>query len=531
MPNAKRRSASGAFSIWHLAFAICHLPLTECSDMPLSERVLDTIRRHALLGGGARILVALSGGADSVALLLILRELERDGVVAVAGAAHLNHLLRGAEADADEAFCAALTTRLGVPFAAERVDVAALARAGKRSIEDAARTARYAFLDRAANALGADAIAVAHTKEDQAETFLLRLLRGAGTRGLAAIRPRVGRVIRPLLDVERAALRGYLAASGAAFREDASNADVSIPRNRVRHELIPLLEARFSPAVTAVLAREAALARDDEEFLQAEAIKLASRIVLIGEASDPAAVFLDTAELLHAPRALASRVVAGALQRQAGSRPIHFDHVERVLALAAAEGGGAVSLPGQSAVRAGGRIMLRRQSGRARTGAARRTPGEGEEGLVLRSVPGDGGNSFAFSLSIPGEVALGPQRLAVRAERLSGTDAASWRHRQWAARGVEVGVAAGALQLPLAVRSRRPGDRFRPLGAPGGRKLQDFFVDRKVPRAQRDTVPLVVDGNDRIVWVVGQTVAEDFRVTDPSLGVILLKVRHLGGPG
>jgi len=481
----------------------------------LATRALETVGRHALLRDGRRVLVALSGGADSVALLLILRELERDGAVVVAGAAHLNHLLRGADADADEAFCAALAARLGVPFLAGRVDVAALARAAKRSLEDAARTARYAFLERAADTLDADAIAVAHTKDDQAETFLLRLLRGAGARGLAAIHPRAGRVIRPLIDLERAALREYLAAGGQAFREDATNADVSIPRNRVRHQLIPLLESRFSPGVVDVLAREAALARDDEDFLQGEAIKLADRIVLTGRTPGPADIHLDIAGLLRAPRALASRVVLGALQRQAGSRPIHFDHVERVFALAAAGSGGAVSLPGQDAVTTGGVIVLRPAGPKSR-GSPKR------EG---------GGNSFAFSLSIPGEVALDPQKLTVTAERMPGTDAAQARPMKWAARGAEVGVAAGALRLPLAVRSRRPGDRFRPLGAPGARKLQDFFVDRKVPRGERDTVPLVVDASDRIVWVVGQTVAEDFRVTDPSRGVILLKVRHLGGPG
>ena len=481
----------------------------------LATRALETVGRHALLRDGRRVLVALSGGADSVALLLILRELERDDAVVVAGAAHLNHLLRGADADADEAFCAALAARLDVPFLAGRVDVAALARAAKRSLEDAARTARYAFLERAADTLDADAIAVAHTKDDQAETFLLRLLRGAGARGLAAIHPRAGRVIRPLIDLERAALREYLAAGGQAFREDATNADVSIPRNRVRHQLIPLLESRFSPGVVDVLAREAALARDDEDFLQGEAIKLADRIVLTGRTPGPADIHLDTVGLLRAPRALASRVVLGALQRQAGSRPIHFDHVERVFALAAAGSGGAVSLPGQDAVTTGGVIVLRPAGPKSR-GSPKR------EG---------GGNSFAFSLSIPGEVALDPQKLTVTAERMPGTDAAQARPMKWAARGAEVGVAAGALRLPLAVRSRRPGDRFRPLGAPGARKLQDFFVDRKVPRGERDTVPLVVDASDRIVWVVGQTVAEDFRVTDPSRGVILLKVRHLGGPG
>ncbi|HTM26872.1 MAG TPA: tRNA lysidine(34) synthetase TilS [Vicinamibacterales bacterium] len=481
--------------------------------MDLLSRVRRSIERQALCAPGARILVALSGGADSVALLLILRALQDEGVVEVAGAAHLNHQLRGADADADEAFCAALAGRIGVPFISERVDVAALARAQKRSLEDAARTARYAFLARAADRLGAHAIAVAHTREDQAETFLLRLLRGAGTRGLAAIQPRAGRVVRPLLEVERAALRAFLEQLGESFREDATNADVSIPRNRVRHELIPFLRSHFSPGVVGVLAREAALARQDEEFLQAEAIKLAARIVLF----EDDAIRIDIAGLRDASPALTSRVVQAALQHHAGRKPIAFDHIKQVLALAAglerpsqgAAKAGSVSLPGQTAARTGGSIVLRRR-------------------LVHRSPAREGGNSFAFPLSIPGEVELGPQRLAVGAERLPALYGEALR---WAGRGTEVGIAEASVHLPLGVRSRRPGDRFTPLGGPGARKLQDFLVDRKVARDVREGLPLVVDGRDRIVWVVGQSVAEDFRVTDPSQGVILLKVRHLGGPG
>ncbi len=468
--------------------------------MSLRQRVLRTIGRYALLRDGSRVLVGLSGGADSVALLLLLRELERDGALTIAGAAHLNHGLRGAEADEDEAFCAALAARLEVPFRAERTDVAALARAQKRSIEDSARSARYAFFEGAAGDLDAGVIAVAHTKADQAETFLLRLLRGSGTRGLAAIQPRAGRVVRPLLEIAREELRAYLRSRGQAFREDSSNANVTIPRNRIRHELIPYLESHFSPGITDVLAREAALARQDEEFLHAEAIKLAARIVLTD-----VAVRIDAVGLSRAHRALSSRVAHAALQRLAGSKPITFEHVERVLALADGNGEGrAVSLPGQYAVRAGSTIGLH--------------PGRGR-------VPA-GANSFAFSLSIPGEVELTPQRLAVGVEPLLGPDDAAGRQRKWAGRGDEVGIAAGALELPLAVRSRRPGDRFRPLGARGARKLQDFLVDRKVARDERDLLPLVVDGRDRIVWVVGQAVAEDFRVTDPSQGVLLLKVRR-----
>jgi tRNA(Ile)-lysidine synthase len=465
----------------------------------LLTRIRRTMAREGLAARGQRVLVALSGGADSVALLLIARELERDGDLVLAGAAHLNHRLRGTDADEDERFCEALAARLGVRFLSDRVDVAALAKRQRRSVEDAARTARYAFFERAADGCGADAIATAHTKDDQAETFLLRLLRGAGSRGLAGIRPRTGRIIRPLLDVERATLRDYLAAHGQAFREDASNADVSIPRNRVRHELLPLLESRFSPAIADALAHEAAIARHDDEFLREEAIKLAGRIVQESEV-----ITIDAAGLAAAPRALGSRVARAALERFAGGRSIGFEHVAWLLALAA-DKKGELSLPGQQARRSGRTIEL-----------TRRTSGTG-----LR-------NGFAFPLSIPGEVRLESLGLVVGAEHLSAPAA---RHMSWKARGSEVGVATGPIRLPLAVRSRRPGDRFRPLGAPGVRKLQDFLVDRKVPRGVRDTVPLVVDGRDRIVWVVGQSVAEEFRVTEPAQGVILLKVRHLGGPG
>jgi len=468
------------------------------------------VRRHALLRDGSRVLVALSGGADSVALLFILRELDADGVLRVAGAAHLHHGLRGADADDDEAFSAALAARAGVPFVAERADVAALAREQKRSIEDAARVARYAFFERAAAALDADAVAVAHTRDDQAETFLLRLLRGAGTRGLGGIRPRAGRIVRPLIELEREALRGYLTARGEAWREDATNADVAIPRNRIRHEVLPLLQSRFSTSAAAALARAAALAQQDEDFLHDRAIELARRIVLVDKRDK---VTVDAAALSESPRPLASRVVQQVLEQHAGSKSISFDHIEQVLALRA---GQAVSLPGQDVVRTGDTIVVRRASGRGRRGS--------DAGAPTSAA----GPIFAVSLSIPGEVQLAASGMAVGAERL---EPALGRPRKWEARGTEVGVAAGRLELPLAVRSRRPGDRFHPLGAPGPRKLQDFLVDRKVERAERDTVPLVVDGRDRIVWVVGQSVAEDFRVTDPAQGVILLKVRHLGGAG
>jgi tRNA(Ile)-lysidine synthase len=473
--------------------------------MTLSGRVLRTVRRHALVPRGGRVLVALSGGPDSVALLHLLLELQGAGELSVAGAAHFNHQLRGEEADGDEAFCRAMAAALDLPIETGRGDVRALAREARRSVEDAARVARYAFLEAAADRLGADVVAVGHSADDQAETFLLRLIRGAGPRGLAGILPRSGRVVRPLIDVPRADLRQYVAARQLDSREDSSNADLDLPRNRVRHELLPYLQREFSPGITGVLAREAAIARIDEDRLHQEAIDLAGSVVL----RSSGVVHIDTAALTSLHPAVASRVARMALQPLAPDAFVGFDHIERLLRFAR-EGrrGAAMSLPGQQAVHQGGRIALGPEPPR---------PG-----------PAAQPNSFRFPLSIPGEVTLGAQGWAIsaeRAERLDGSGVPG------APRSVDVAVALEPTSLPLAIRSRRPGDRVRPPGLGHGKKLQDFLVDRKVPRDTRDSLPLVVDRDDRIVWVVGEAVAEDFRVTEPSRAVILLKARRLGGLG
>jgi tRNA(Ile)-lysidine synthase len=474
--------------------------------MKLSDRVRRTIRKHALARVDTRVLVALSGGPDSVALTHLLIELQSSGDLVVAGLAHFNHQLRGQDADADEAFCRAMAASLGVPIDVGRADVRAAAREAGRSLEDAARELRYAFLEQAADSARADAIAVAHSLDDQSETFLLRLVRGSGSRGLAAILPRAGRVIRPLLEIPRGDLRSYVAERGLEFREDPSNRDLSIPRNRVRHELIAYLEREFNPGINRVLAREAALARDDEDYLQRQAIDLASTIVLRITGGKTG---IDTVALRSLHPALASRIARHALTSQAHGHFVGSDHIERLLELSDAPDGTAIDLPGQRAVREAGVIVLGPPAARVRRDRNREA------------------NSFHVPLSIPGEVTLDNHGWAVSAYRLGSWEGADYGP----ARGPEVAIAADPLTLPLAIRSRRRGDRFRPLGLATRKKLQDFLVDRKIPREIRDSLPLVVDGEDRIVWVVGESVAEDFRVTEPSRGVILLKARRLGGLG
>jgi tRNA(Ile)-lysidine synthase len=236
----------------------------------LQSGVAQALRSLGHPSAGQRVVVGLSGGADSVALLDVMAALARHRGFTVV-AAHLDHALRPDSAD-DAAFCRDLCAALGVPFRTERKDVAARRRAEGGGLEEAARGERHAFLRRVKDEEGATWIALAHTRDDQAETVLLRLLRGAGGLGLSAMRPRAGDLLRPMLAWSRRDVLDHLAARALAWREDPSNADVSIARNRVRHELIPYLERHFNPAVREALARSAALLAEESDLLASVAV-------------------------------------------------------------------------------------------------------------------------------------------------------------------------------------------------------------------------------------------------------------------
>ena len=472
---------------------------------PLDQRVRRTILRYALFPAGSRAVIALSGGADSVALTHLLREVAPRTGFHLVGLAHLNHRLRGDAADTDEEFCRRLAAELSLPIEVRRLAVGALARR-RGSLEETAREARYEFLEQAANRLGADRIAVGHTLDDQAETFLLRLLRGAGPRGLAGIYPRFGRIVRPLLEVSRADLRRYLAEHGVSFREDETNRDITIPRNRVRHELIPFLSERFSSRVVEILAREAAIARDDAAWLERVSSAAAARIVRV--MTDR--VEIDVPLLLAEPPSVGRWILLRALQRWSGRRFVAFDHADTLLALADGKDEPVVlDLPGQTARRDGGMLVLTPREGRSRSSGPR-------------------ANSFHYLLSIPGEAVLAEAGCAISAEvatRGSGPEQPGWLEHVG---GRTAAVDAATLPTVLGVRSRKPGDRLRPLGLNGHKKLQDLLVDLKIPRADRDVTPLVVDDRDRIVWVAGHAIADDFRVTGQTKSVVILKLRELG---
>jgi len=311
---------------------------------------------------GARVLIGLSGGSDSVALTRLLLDLAEYGEFTVAGVAHLNHRLR-ASAERDESFCRHFAHQLGLPIAVEAADVRSHAQAHALSIEDAARRLRYAFLERIAADIGADRIAVGHTQDDQAETFLLKLMRGAGLTGLGGIYPRRDSVIRPLLDVPRAGLRGYLERLGERWIEDESNDDLAIPRNRVRHRVLEELDRAAGGPTRAAIARAAGLIRDDAQWLD-ELGRERFRAVAVEREGG---LELDVHGLTQAPVPVRRRVLLEAMRRAADGREIGLEHVEAVLALLAGGQAGVergVDVPGSRVELRGGKLVLLQQTGR-----------------------------------------------------------------------------------------------------------------------------------------------------------------------
>jgi tRNA(Ile)-lysidine synthase len=474
----------------------------------LAARVLASIRRRRLCDPHARIVAAVSGGADSVALVHLLAELSDAGAVALAGLAHLDHRLRGGESDRDREFCAALAANLQVPFSVEQIEVLREAERRGESIEQTARAVRYEFLERVRARVGADRVAVAHTRDDQAETVLLRLLRGTGTRGLAAILPSRDGVIRPLIDIRRAEIVRYLESHRHAWVEDSTNEDRRILRNWVRHALLPAIVARTGDGVTDVLARTADSAREDEALLETLALAAEDRL----RSDEGPTVMIDAGLLLVEPPAIARRVVRRLLE-SVGRRAAAWAHVAAVMDLAAGEPG---------VVQASGCDV--KLSSADRVLYFRAAPSASECGGGASAPP-------AFDprpLPVPGVVDLPESGGRLRAERkeleeVGGVHALS-------SGGLSQAVIPAAIAEPgLFVRSWRPGDALQPLGLSGRKKVQDLFVDRKVPRDARHSVPIVTAADGRIVWVAGLALGEAFRVTSATKSVVVLSFESLGG--
>lgn len=405
---------------------------------------------------GEHVLCALSGGADSVALLFLLKYLRDEGRI-VLSAAHFEHGIRGQASKEDAVFAHDLCERLNIPFYMASADVPALARARRMGIEAAAREARYAFLLDTADRIGAQAIALAHHQDDQAETVLMHLMRGSGMRGLSGMRARDGRMTRPLLQYTKKDLVLFLQEIGENWREDATNAQDNTPRNALRLHVVPALK-RIYPGAERALCRYASIAAEQDDYLCAEASKWLENNISYWPFG-----FSLTSSPVHP--ALLGRVLALIFGSNAD-----FAQIERLKELYFQPKGALALAGGWRAERVNQRLYFI-------DGCV--TPPRGEA-LLHDGIEMEGLGLFFVKKTDP---------VPVRDDR--------WT-QVLDARALEGAV----------VRTRRPGDRIHPLGAPGTRLLSDYLIDRKIDRPLRDYLPLVAK-TDRILWAVGVGISQE----------------------
>jgi tRNA(Ile)-lysidine synthase len=439
------------------------------------------------------LLVACSGGPDSVALVALLLKL-RDEMPLEIRLAHFNHRLRE-DAREDERFVRDLAGRWVLPLIVGTRSVKTYATRKRLNLEEAGRDLRYEFLRRAAAESGATKIATGHTMTDQAETVLMRLMRGTGLSGLAGIAPVLAAgacpVVRPLLVIARPDLQGWLAAEGVPFREDPSNLDRRFLRNRIRAELLPELERRYEPRVVAHLARLAAIAREEDELLGAFVRELADEFI-VRKGRD---AFLDLKTLPLLLPGLARRVAREYLREVKGDlRDVSYEDVETLLALGE---GKDLPLPkGLVLRREEGRVGLKRIRPRARA----------------YEVRWDG----------RGEVVIPAAGLAFRGGRRKA-DAARPPFVHDDGAGADLDLAG--LEFPLVIRNRRAGDLYRPLGAPGRKKLKEILRAKRIPAAGRDRLPVFLSRGE-IVWAPGLPVAEKNKITATTRSVFSIRLKR-----
>ncbi len=462
----------------------------------LEERVLGFIQEHRLVSEGEKLVVAVSGGADSVCLIHILTSL-REELKLELHIAHLNHQLRDADSDADAEYVAELARKLGIPNTVEKRDVKGYQKEERLSLEEAAREVRYRFLAETAKSIGAGRVAAGHTKDDHIETILMHLIRGSGTRGLRGLQPATLWqsgveslvIIRPLLEISHQETEGYCRQHKITPRLDASNLSLSPLRNRVRQQLLPLLES-YNPAIAEALLRTGRIADDDITFLDEQVARLWDKVVR----QEGKAIILEKAAFEQLPTPLKRYLLRAAVERLLGSaKDIEMRHIEEMISLATKAAGKRLSLPGGLTFAIEyNRYLL--------------TP----DLAALSPLPPLKGE---FPLNIPGETLLPGWRVeASIVEREDMTEKDDF---------------TAYLDLSksgdrLTVRTRKRGDRFQPLGLDQPKKLGEFMIDAKIPNAWRGRVPLVCSGK-QILWVVGWRLDERAKVSRDTKQVLRLK--------
>lgn len=467
----------------------------------MEDKVYRYVRQHHMVSAGEKVLVGVSGGADSTCLLLVLAALAERLRIRLA-VIHVNHNLRGEESMEDQRFVEALCRSLSVECVTRSVDVERYVRENGASEEEGARTLRYRAFHAAAKELSCDKIAVAHHGDDQAETVLMNLFRGSSLRGLGGIRPVRDRVIRPLLCSSRREIETYLELRGAPYRQDSSNENVAYSRNRIRLQLMPFLQEKVNPRVVEHVNAIAEDAAQAEEYLMGVAARMAESYV----EEKNGQVLLDLRVLEEQEAVIASRILRICLEKSGSPlKDVGRIHLQELMRLAGLETGREVFLPyGVKARKEYDRIrFLRGDEG---------IPGETTEEVVIRkeqvlSAPdglcvGIGHKTFSFRVK--------KNDKNVKYEKKAYTKCFDY----------------DTIQDVFSLRTRRSGDYVVVNEAGGRKKLKDYFIDEKIPRTERDEILLVTEGA-HVSWIVGYRMSEDRKITDGTR--LILEITVDGG--
>ena len=448
-----------------------------------------------------RVLVAVSGGPDSVVLLHLLNEYKIELSSCALAIAHLNHLSRGVDSNKDSDFVVGLGKALGIETFVEDVDVALLSSKKKTSFQESARIIRYEFLERISKKWNANLIALGHNSDDQAETFLINLLRGSGLRGLTGIRSRRGDYIRPLRDCSRYEIENYISTQGLQFRLDSSNQEKYYLRNKIRLDLIPTLESYNSNIKNSLVSTSGLLA-DDEDYIEKKVEMAMAQVEF--DVKDDNFASLDVNLFNSQHPALQKRLIRQAILVAKGDlRSISVRHVLKIIQMMKLENGvKEIHLPGfLTAVCDKGKLFVRKR-----------------HNCDFVEDEFFSGDFVSKDINVPGTTEIGLRGLCLNTKLVSKKDIDFY-----STNSNKAYLDYDKTGSDIKVRVFRPGDRFVPLGMKGTKKLKAFFIDEKIPRDQRKSIPLITSINDDIIWVYEKRIGERYRVTDKSTRVMVVE--------
>lgn len=457
------------------------------------NKMMTTINRYNMVDRGQKLLVGVSGGPDSIALLHALNEVSGDIKFSL-HAAHLNHSFRGEESDADAEYVRDFTALLDINLTSEKINIPAECKTLHMSPEQAAREIRYSFFERVAAQIGADRIVVAHTADDQVETCLLNLLRGTGIDGLAGIPPVRGNIIRPLINIRRREVEEYILKHDLQPRTDSTNLEPIYKRNKIRLELLPYLKHHYNSSIDDVILRLAELAGDDSAYLNSETDRILTEIQSEHETD---VITISVSAFMKYSVSIKRRIIRQALRTIMDGIPdIGYIHVESIIDLVSAGGNFSVDLPDNINV--------------ART----------YDNLAFSRCTQDNQNTmYSHVVLIPGDTEIPEIGLMIRTA-LYDQPIDYMRNE----RSNDIVVDHDSIKGNLYVRNWKPGDRLHPLGLCGSKKVQDIFSDMKIPRPLRNRIPVVAD-SEKIIWIAGVSMSESVKVTQETnkyLHIIIL---------